>query len=195
MSSSSSSAGQPWLFRGVARRLDGSVATVGEVPTAVIEVEEDVFHDVPSEAVAATALDVEKMQTVAASWLEDQQIDRNLHEDIDTFIVNATIALTGGNYKLCSAAGEISSDWNRLNRHIQAARDADASQLQIEAFEKMLLEDSEESTDGAVDDDTEKIDKDDIKSGGLEVKQEEGNGIKRRRITKKTSGSAKIAEE
>ena len=172
MSSSSSSAGQPWLFRGVARRLDGSVATEALCPSPLIDVEEDVFHDVPSEAVAATALDVEKMQTVAASWLEDQQIDRSLHEDIDTFLMNATIALTGGNYNLCAAAGEISSDRNRLNCHIQAARDADASQLQIEAFEKMLLEDDEESTDGDVDDDIDKIDKDDIKSGGLDVKQE-----------------------
>ena len=47
---------------------------------------------------------------------------------------------------------------------------------------------------GDVDDDIDTIDKDYIKSGGLDVKQE-GNGIKRRRIVKKTPGPAKLAEE
>ena len=157
--------------------------------------EKDICHNVPPEAVAATALDVEKMQTVAASWLEDQQIDRGIHGDIDTFLMAATVALTGGNYNLCAAAGGISSEWNRLDCIIQAARDADASQLQIEILEKMLLDDDEESTDGDVDDDIDTIDKDYVKQeGGLDVTHE-GNGIKRRRIVKKTPGPAKIAEE
>ena len=76
------------------------MARSGEVPMAVVEVEGDAFQDVTSEAVAALALDMGNTQTVAASWLEDlafQSVEHHsLRVDTDAFLMNATMAITGG---------------------------------------------------------------------------------------------------
>ena len=161
-------------------------------------VEDDVFHDIPAEAVAATALDVGNMQTVAASWLEDPSTDRSLRNDIDAFLMKATIALTSCSCDLCASTAAISAEWHGLNSQIQASRDVAESELQVEALEKMLLDDG---------DSIEKDEDSDIEKSGTDVKMEvklektnKDGGIeesknKRRRLSKKTICPARIAQE
>ena len=86
------------------------------------------LQHISTEMINATTVDLENMQQVAASWLEDSSITLGgkLASSIDAFVMKVAFELTGDALCLCRSAAALSKEWRGLNVQIQMLKVGDA---------------------------------------------------------------------
>lgn len=70
--------------------------------------------DPPNDVVEATIVDITNLQMVVASWLTLQTLDRVVEDAVEQFVMQATVAISGGGAIICAESHSLSEEWLRL---------------------------------------------------------------------------------